>query len=166
MEPRAILRAMSEENVEIVRRFLLPGIDMVALFGNPELLAATREGLEPFVEPEFETVGDPNAIPMGPNTGVEGGPRNLFAKGVDGFLNFWRDWLSAWESWNLGPPEFIDVDENRVLVSYEVRARSKTDQVEVTIEAANLMTLRNGKLTRLELFFNREKALEAAGLSE
>jgi hypothetical protein len=157
---------MSEENVEIVRRIFPGDIDLVALFGNADLLNATRAGIEPFVEPEFETIGDPNAIPMGPNIGVEGARRDLFAKGIDGFLNFWRDWISAWESWNLGQPEFIDVDEDRVIVSYEVRARSKTDHVEVTIEAANLMTMRDGKLTSLELFFNREDALEAARLSE
>ena len=152
--------------MKVVRQLFPGDIDMVALFDDPDLLAATRAGIEPFVEPEFETVGDPDAIPMGQNIGVEGGPPSLFAKGVDGFLNFWREWNSAWESWNLGTPEFIDVDENRVLVSYEVRARSKTDQVEVTFEAANLITLRNGKLMRLELFFSSEEARRAAGLSE
>jgi hypothetical protein len=157
---------MSEENVEIVRRLFPGGMDMVALFSNPDLLNATRAGIEPFVEPEFETVGDPDALPIGTNIGVEDGPREVFARGVDGFLNFWREWNSAWESWILGTPEFIDVDENRVLVFHEVRARSRTDQVEVAFEAANLMSLRAGKLIRLELFFNREKALEAAGLSE
>jgi hypothetical protein len=157
---------MTEKNVEIVRQVFPGSIDMVALFDNPDLLAATRSGIEPFVEPEFETVGDPEAIPMGQDIGVEGGPPSLFAKGIDGFLNFWREWNIAWESWKLGPPEFIDVDEDRVLVSYEVRARSKTDRVEVVFEAANLITLRNGKLMRVELFFNSEDARQAAGLSE
>ena len=157
---------MSEENVEIVRKFFPGNVDLVEVFHDPDLLNAMRTGIEPFVEPEFETIGDPNAIPMGPMMGAEGGPPDLFAKGIEGFLSFWRDWITAWETWTLGPAEFIDVDENRVLVSYEVSARSKTDQVELTIDAANLMTLRKGKLTRLELFFNREAALEAAGLSE
>jgi hypothetical protein len=34
------------------------------------------------------------------------------------------------------------------------------------IEGANLMTLRDGKLSRLELFFDRCQTLEAAGLRE
>jgi hypothetical protein len=62
--------------------------------------------------------------------------------------------------------EFIEVDENRVLVMLDVRARSKTHQVEMPIEGANLMTLSDGKLARLELFFDREQAREAAGLRE
>ena len=36
------------------------------------------------------------------------------------------------------PTDFIDVDENRVLVMLDVRARSKTHQVEMPIEGANL----------------------------
>jgi hypothetical protein len=135
---------MSQENVEIARQIFPGGIDMVALLNNADLLAATRAGIEPLVEPDFEIVGDPNAIPMGPIFGVEHGPRG----------------------WDLGPREFIDVDENRVLVSHQVHARSKTDGVEVTSEAANLMTLRDGRLARMQLFFNRENAFEAAGVTE
>jgi hypothetical protein len=157
---------MSQENVEIARR-LFPGeIDLVAVVRNEDLLAATVAALEPSVEPAFETAGDPKAVPMGSIAAVDGGSRDLLAKGLDGFVAFWREWLSAWDSWNLGPPEFIDVDEDRVLVSNEVRARSKTDGVELTIDAANLMTLHDGKLARIEFFFSREKALKAAGLSK
>ena len=48
---------MPEENVDIARRMYPGNIDMVAVMGNPELLRATREGIEPYVDPEFETVG-------------------------------------------------------------------------------------------------------------
>ena len=156
---------MSEENLEIVRRLVPGNVDMVAIFRDPEALAGIREALEPFIDPEFVTVGDPDFIPVGTDTGASGS-RDVFAKGIDGFLNFWRDWLGAWETWRLGSPEFINVDGDRVLVTYELRARTKTAQVEMTVDAANLMTLGNGKLTRLELFLNREEAFEAAGLSE
>ena len=151
--------------MEIVRQMFPAGVDMVELIANAELLAAVRAGIEPFMEPDFETRGDPRSIPVGSDTSVEDGPPGLFAKGIDGFVDFWREWNSAWESWRLGDPEFVDVDESRVLVSYEVRARPKTFPVEMTIEAANLITLRAGKVTRLELFFSRETAREAAGLS-
>jgi hypothetical protein len=157
---------MSEENVEVVRQIFPGNIDMVALFDDPDLLAAMRAGIEPFVEPAFETVGDPEAIAMGSGTGVEAGSDGVFARGIEGFLNFWRDWNTAWDTWQLGTPEFVDVDADRVLVSYDVLARSKTDRVELTFKAANLITLREGKLTRLELFFDHVKAFQAAGLSE
>ena len=86
--------------------------------------------------------------------------------GVDGFVSGMGDWLSAWETWVVTATDFIDVDENRVLVSLDIRARSKTHQVEMPVEGASLLTLRGGRLARMELFFGRDEALEAAGLSE
>jgi len=60
----------------------------------------------------------------------------------------------------------VDVDEERVLVLMEVRARSKTHRVEMPVEGANLLTIRDGKLARLEMFLDQNEAREAAGLSE
>jgi hypothetical protein len=155
---------MSQENVEVIRR-LQPGtVDLVALFADPEGVEAWRAASEPFVHPDFETVTVPGQVPMS-GVGAEDPSRPIFY-GADGFVNAFRDWFSAWESWVATPTDFIDVDENRVLVMLDVRARSKTHQVEMPIEGANLMTLRDGKLERLELFFDRDEALEAAGLSE
>jgi hypothetical protein len=62
--------------------------------------------------------------------------------------------------------DFVDVDEDRVLVLLDVRARSKTHQAEMPIAAANLLALRDGKVARMELFFERAQAREAAGLTE
>ena len=78
----------------------------------------------------------------------------------------WREWLSAWESWLITPTEFEAVDEERVLVLMEVRARSKTHRVEMPLKGANLLTIRDGRLARLEMFLDQNEALEAAGLSE
>jgi hypothetical protein len=157
---------MSEENVQIARQVFPAPVDMVAVFENTELLAATRQAIEPFVHPEFETFGDPDYIAMGPDIGIKEGPRGLIAKGVDGFITFWRDWLTVWETWSVGEQEFTDLDADRVLSTYDARARSKTAQVDVDFHPAHLMTFRNGRVTRVELFLNRVDALEAAGLSE
>jgi ketosteroid isomerase-like protein len=155
---------MSQENVEIIRR-LYPGtVDLVATVGGPEGFETTRVALEPLVHPDFETVSVPGQVPLS-GVGAENSSRPSFY-GVDGFVDSFRDWLSAWESWVVTATEFIEVDENRVLVMLDVRARSKTHQVEMPIEGANLMTLSDGKLARLELFFDREQAREAAGLRE
>ena len=53
-----------------------------------------------------------------------------------------------------------------MLVLLDVRARSMTHQVEIPIEGANLLTFSDGRLGRLEIFFERAQAREAAGLSE
>ena len=147
---------MSQENVEVVRRLYPGSVDLVATLGGPEGFEATRVVFEPLVHPDFETVSVPGQVPLS-GAGAENPSRPIFY-GVDGFVNAFRDWLSAWAT------DFIDVDENRVVL--DMRARSKTHQVEMPIEGANLMTLSGGKLARLELFFDRDQAREAAGLSE
>ena len=151
---------MSRENVEVVRT-LYPGtIDAVAMVAEPNLIDALRT----LAHPDFEVVFAPGGIPFGPvETGALG---QSTAHGVDGFVEAWREWLSAWDVWVVTPTEFVDVDQERVLVLMEVRARSKTHQVEVPLKAANLLTLRDGLIARLELFLDQTQALEAAGLSE
>jgi hypothetical protein len=157
---------MSEENVEIARQVFPAPVDMVAVFENADLLAVSRQAIEPFVHPEFETFVDPDFVAMGPDTGIRDGPRGLAARGVDGFIAFWREWLTAWETWSVGEQEFTELDADRVLSTYDASARSKTAQVDVDFHPAHLMTFCNGKVTRVELFLNRVDALEAAGLSE
>src|SRR5687768_4255062 len=164
---RDTARAMSEENVEVSRR-LNPGpVDLVAVFADPEGLTATRRLFEPLVEPDFELVAAPNAMPMGesPNKGKEEGA-GWRVRGVDGFIAAFRDWLEGWESWVVTPTEFLEADEERVVVLLRIQARSKTHQVEVPVDGGNLLTIRNGRLARLELFLDRAEALAAAGLSE
>jgi hypothetical protein len=155
---------MSQANVEVARRFVPESVDWVALLADPGALELARRAVEPMVRSDAETVTVPGQVPL------EGGgsedPSQPTYRGIDGFLSAFGDWLSAWESWVVTPSDFIDVDEERVLVLLEVRARSKTHQVEIPIEAANLLTLRDGKVARMELFFDRAQAHEAAGLSD
>ena len=152
---------MSEENIETAKR-LYPGeLDVAGLLADPDV---ARAALEPFLHPEFEmvrtvreilTAGEVRDESLRPTT-----------RGVDGFIAAWTDWLSAWETWLAKPSEFIDVDGERVLVLLDVRARSKTHQVEIPLDGANLLTFRDGKLARLEIYLTRDEALEAAGLRE
>jgi ketosteroid isomerase-like protein len=155
---------MSQENVEVARR-LYPGtVDLVATFADPAAFEETWAVFESLVHPDFETVTVPGQVPLS-GVGAEDPSRPIFY-GLDGFVAAFRDWLSAWESWLVTATDFIDTDENRVLVLLDVRARSKTHQVEIPIQGANLLTLRDGRIARLELFFDRDQALGAAGLRE
>jgi hypothetical protein len=150
---------MSQENVEVVRRLYPEGLDLVAALADRENFDAT---LAPLVQPDFEIVTVPGQVPLS-GVGAEDPSRPTFY-GVDGFARSFGEWLTAWESWVITGTDLIDVDESRVLVLLDIRARSKTHQVEMPIEGANLLTLRGGKLARVELFFDRSQALEAAGL--
>ena len=152
---------MSQENVEVARR-LYPGeVDVVAALADREALDAT---LGPLVQPDFETVTVPGQVPVS-GADAQDASRPV-AHGLDGFVSGFGDWLSAWETWVVTPTDFMDVDENRVLVMLDIRARSRTHQVEMPVDGANLLTIKDGRVARIELFFERSQALEAAGLSE
>jgi hypothetical protein len=160
---------MSEENVEVARR-LYPDqpMDLVSVFSDPALLDAVRAQVEPLVHPDVETLGESSQVGMAWDSQAAGapGPSRPTAVGIEGFLRVWREWLAAWDSWVVKPAEFIDVDENRVLVLLDVQARSKTHQVNIPLPSANLLTLREGKVARAELFSTQAEALKAAGLRE
>jgi len=152
---------MSRENVEFVRRLYPEGLDLVAALADRENFDAT---LAPLVQPDFEIVTVPGQVPLS-GVGAEDPSRPTFY-GVDGFARSFGEWLTAWESWVITGADLIDVDESRVLVLLDIRARSKTHQVEMPVEGANLLTLTDGRLARVELFFDRSLAIEAAGLRE
>ncbi len=152
---------MSEGNVELAKR-LYPGtFDLVALLDQPEAVEAFR----PLLDPRFETVGAALAMNAAGEAIEEDSARRVVF-GVEGFREGWVGFLAAWESWVVTPTEFINVDDERVLVMLDISARSKTHGVEVPIDGANLVTIRGGKVLRIELLSTRAEAREAAGLSE
>ena len=154
---------MSQENLATAHTLYPGAIDLVAAFADPELL----EGFRAFVHPDFDAVFEARNIPMGPasieTVGETGQPT---VHGFDALVTAWREWLSAWDTWLITPTEFVDIDDERVLVLMQVRARSKTHQVEMPLDGANLLTFRDGRLAFLEMFLDENDAREAAGLSD
>jgi ketosteroid isomerase-like protein len=61
--------------------------------------------------------------------------------------------------------EFTSVDD-KVLVDTKLHARGRTTGIETEQRAFLVWTLREGLVTRAELFAEQGQALEAAGLSE
>jgi hypothetical protein len=156
---------MSAENVELALSIFPGTFDLAALFADPRAVEAFRNRLEPRVDQDLEVVLPPEAVPPAdPAAGIRPGSSRPTALGIDGFMAGFGDWLSAWESWVITPLEMVDVDDDRVLVPLDIRARSKTHGVEMPVEGANLLTFSNGKLARLELFLDRGHARAAAGL--
>jgi ketosteroid isomerase-like protein len=85
-------------------------------------------------------------------------------RGHDGVRKALDSWFEVWAWMHV---EIVDVveAEDRVMVTLRQRAKGKGSEVEVEIESFNVYTVRDGKLTRLELYTERESALEAAGLA-
>jgi ketosteroid isomerase-like protein len=56
--------------------------------------------------------------------------------------------------------------DDRVLALVRAHAVESESGIEVEARVAHLITLRGGQLVRIEIYTDRAKALEAAGLSE
>jgi ketosteroid isomerase-like protein len=79
-----------------------------------------------------------------------------------------RDWLSAWEDCRQEADEYRELDGERVLVLFHFSARGRTSGLELGQMGAKGLTLfhlRDGKVTRLVAYLNRERGLADLGLS-
>ena len=132
---------MSEENVEVVRRFY-------AAWSGDELPGPTE-----LMNPEIEYVN--------PDRAVEPGTR----RGLAAFSRAVEKVFEGWETWHMEPEQFRAVgDQVAVVVRY--RARGRGSGVEVEGRESALWTVRDGKVVRYAWFHGPADALEAAGLEE
>ncbi len=134
---------MSQENVEIVRR----GYERWQELGRP-----TIEFLDPEIEwhgpREFPDLAEPHF-------------------GHDGVARYLAKVNEAFDDYRMVPEEFIDAGDDQVLVFSREGGRGKGSGAPVqTNPTAHLWTLRDGKAIRMQSYWERDEALEAAGLSE
>ncbi len=138
---------MSQENVEAVRGLFaaFQGVDV----GNVERrLDEVRE----FFDPEVEWVAAPHSLLASEEY-----------RGYDGVRRFWTQFLSAWDEYGVQVDELIDAGDQVVAV---MRLSGRTNELEVDEARSSLLTLRDGKIVRIEPFASKDGALEAAGLAE
>jgi ketosteroid isomerase-like protein len=142
---------MSEENVESVRR----GYEAFARsLRDPS--EARLPDLYEFLDPEIEWRG-PREFPdlAEPHFGHEGVRRYL------------ETLFEVIEDYRMEPEEFIDAGDDQVLVFSREGGRGRGSGAEVVTQpTAHLWTLRNRKAVRMQSYWERSEALEAAGLSE
>jgi uncharacterized protein len=138
--PRDTARAMSRENVEIVR-------DHMEAF-----LSGDREKALSYYDPEVEF--DATARPEG-----------QVYRGHEGVAEAMRVWIGAWEDWKLEVEEIIDAGD-RVLVIARESGRGKGSGIEIDQQSFVVFTLRQGKIVRWQGLVHRATAFEAAGLRE
>jgi ketosteroid isomerase-like protein len=84
--------------------------------------------------------------------------------GPDGLRKAFDNWFEIWEWMHL---EIEDITEagDRVLFTLHQRAKGRGSEIEVSITSFNVYSFRYGKVSRIQLFTEREPALEAAGLA-
>jgi ketosteroid isomerase-like protein len=138
-----ILREMSHENVEVVRKAL-------ALFSVGDF-----EGTLEFI--------DEDAVwePSGQFVGAGGEYR-----GHQGIRRFWEAFTEPWEEIRLDPAEVQELDANHVLTVTHFRGIGRTSGAATEMRLFHMWTLKGRKISRFQSFASRGEALEAAGMSE
>ncbi|TMK97608.1 MAG: nuclear transport factor 2 family protein [Actinobacteria bacterium] len=88
-------------------------------------------------------------------------------KGIPAMSATWRETLRVWEDVHTEVDEYRELDDERVfaLLSWSGRGRtSGFDLADVPWRGANVVHIRDGKVTRLVLYWDRERALADLGL--
>jgi uncharacterized protein len=136
---------MSEENVELLRRF-------IETFNRGDVEGALALADAP---PEFEFV--PSGVLIPDLSGVQRGPEGL-RRLVE---VFWGEFDDP----RIEVHELIDAGD-QVFVSATFWGRGRQSGAETSWDAWGVWTVRDGRMVRFQGFTDRDPALEAAGLSE
>jgi ketosteroid isomerase-like protein len=131
---------MSRENVELMRQ----GIDA---FNRRDFDAVLR-AMDPAVELEHRLAA------------LEG----RFV-GHDGVRRWLEDLVGAFDAWSIACPDIRDLGDH-VLALGQFVATGKESGAEATLPFTVLARVERGRVTRFTDFGDRDRALEAAGLSE
>jgi ketosteroid isomerase-like protein len=139
---------MSRANIDLVRR----------LYGELASEGSTRE---------FEQRMTDEALGRFLDPGIEWVPvaHSLLAvesyRGFDGVRRFWGEFLSTFESYKVEPLSFYDAGDQVAVVVHIV---GRTHALEVDETRSSLLTLRDGRVVRVESFADADGAREAAGM--
>jgi ketosteroid isomerase-like protein len=143
MESSALSRdtawAMSEENVEVVRK----AIDY-EYYGVGD-------------RAEAEAIFDPQVV-LNPID-------EAASSGFDAMRADMARWASAFDELKVTVEEIIDAGDQVLVVAYH-QGRGRESGVEVDTRFYEVYTLREGKVSRVDEYIERDDALIAAGLSE
>jgi ketosteroid isomerase-like protein len=151
---------MSQENVEIVRRYVEALEKAIAAYwSDPRPAAAAMEKGE--LRPEDREVLrylDPD---VEWNTAFAG----VSFRGHLGIAQGW-DWLAeAAERYTVSLKDVTTLPDDRVLGVVDGTLKAKDSGIEITAQVFSIATVREEVITRMDEYNSRPEALEAVGLS-
>jgi ketosteroid isomerase-like protein len=136
---------MSQENVEVV----LEGADAINRRDPDSFIAC----LHP--EVVWEESGD-----------VLPGLRGTYRGRSEAREWFSQAYLEVWESFHVEIEEITEAREGRVFLEWVLTARGMGSGAESELRGWNVFGFADGKIARRQIFWTRDEALDAAGLSE
>jgi ketosteroid isomerase-like protein len=95
------------------------------------------------------------------------GPTPGAWKGLEGMAEGVRSFLSVWQDWRFAAEEYMELPGDRVLVLTLYSGRGKKSGLEVgqlQSKGASVFHIRDGKVTKLVAYLDRQSALADLGL--
>jgi ketosteroid isomerase-like protein len=136
---------MSQENVEVI----LQGVEAINRRDADAFVALFSPSVE------WEESGDVFPGLRGVHRGWAG-VRKWFEEAI----------MELWESFHCGVEEITEASDGRVFGEFYASGRGRASGVETELRFWSVFWLADGKIERRQVFWTRDEALEAAGLSE
>jgi ketosteroid isomerase-like protein len=105
---------------------------------------------------------DPNVAQYGTVGGLEEG---TVVHGRSEITQMYESEADAWDRQRIEPERLIDAG-NRVVVFQREYQRGRSSGLELVVETAAVVDLRNGRVVRIQGYMDRAAALKAVGLEE
>src|SRR6185312_3644615 len=100
---------------------------------------------------------------------VADGPEEGTWRGHASMATGWRGFLRAWGDYRVEVDEFRELDGERVLVLMQHGGHGRASglgDMQLKTEGANLLHFSDGQVTRLVMYWERDRALADLGLKE
>jgi ketosteroid isomerase-like protein len=137
---------MSQENIEVVRRFIEA---LVNAQGSDDWQAVLAE---------LDTEVEIDDLDISLDT--------EHYRGHDRFRKWIGVWNESWESWRVEDVKVRPAGEDRAIALFLMLVKGKGSGIELSRRDALVCTLRAGKIAEMGYYNDQQQALEAVGLSE
>ena len=102
---------------------------------------------------------------------VVDGPEPGSWRGLRGMSESMRDALNAWKEYRVEADEFRELDAERVLVVFRAYGRGKISGLDLrdavaVVAGVNVFRVRSGRVTSIDVYYERDRAFEDLGLEK
>ena len=145
---------MSHENVDVVRRLYAEGGPFALPLGPDDERALLDRLFEEYYDEQLEV--------LMPSDYPEGEQVHVGRRGMSELIDVLRD---SWTTWRFEAERFLEAGGS-VLVLIRVVAEGGASGIATERETAHLWTLRGGRLASIQIYRDRDEALEAVRLGD
>jgi ketosteroid isomerase-like protein len=149
MKPRDT-RPVPKRNVDVVREHI-GDVDLAAILRDDDAWAARLADIEPHFAADFEFVA------RVPGTPIRG-------RGFVEFREMFLDWIEPWAAYRPSIAEIVDLGDRVVVFGRDRGTMKHTGQEVDGPRGMVLYHFGDGRVTRIEYWFNRDAGRAAVGL--